>query len=166
MYSYSHTTIATNIIAPYLLSLLFCISLKLAARYNHAEVIRLLAETGNADVQERNSTTGWVALHEASFRGNIESVKCLLQLNAPLRPRTPAPDENTPRELAVRYKQPAVVDLLGKRYFLHLSYYYYYYYLSLLSDWAAQNYPKPRTTTAEWLHKNFDRNVSIFVVFG
>ena len=71
-------------------------------------------ETGNADVQERNSTTGWVALHEASFRGNIESVKCLLQLNAPLRPRTPAPDEDTPRELAVRYKQQTVVELLGK----------------------------------------------------
>ena len=29
-----------------------------------------------------------------------------------------------------------------------------------LSDWAAQNYPKPRTTTAEWLHKIIDRNVS------
>ena len=33
-------------------------------------------------------------------------------LNAPLRPRTP--DEDTPRDLAVRYKQKEVVELLGK----------------------------------------------------
>ena len=55
---------------------------------------------------------GWVALHEAAMRGNIESVKCLLQLNAPLRPRTP--NEDTPRDIAVQYKQQAVVELLGK----------------------------------------------------
>ena len=56
---------------------------------------------------------GWVALHEASFRGHVEICKLLLSLNAPLRPRTPAPDEDTPRELAVRYKQDKVVELLG-----------------------------------------------------
>ena len=60
----------------------------------------------------------------------------LLQLNAPLRPRTP--DEDTPKELASRYKQREVVELL---------------------EWAANNYPSPRTTTAEWLHKATDRNV-------
>ncbi len=27
-------------------------------------------------------------------------------------------------------------------------------------EWAAQNYPPPRTTTADWLHKATDRNVS------
>ena len=75
-------------------------------------MIKLLVETGNADVQERNAMTGWVALHEAAMRGNLESVKCLLQFNAPLRPRTP--DEDTPRDLAVRYKQQTVVELLGK----------------------------------------------------
>lgn len=57
---------------------------------------------------------GWVALHEASFRGHIECCKMLLSLNAPLRPRTPAPDENTPRDLAVKYKQDKVISLLGK----------------------------------------------------
>ena len=56
--------------------------------------------------------TKWVALHEAAMRGNLESVKCLLQLNAPIRPRTS--DEETPYDLAVRYKQQAVVELLGK----------------------------------------------------
>lgn len=27
-------------------------------------------------------------------------------------------------------------------------------------DWVAHNYPSPRTTTSEWLHKVLDRNVS------
>lgn len=61
----------------------------------------------------------------------------LLQLNAPLRPRTP--DEDTPKELASRYKNYDVVEVL---------------------EWASQNYPKPRTTTNEFLHKAIDRNVS------
>lgn len=38
----------------------------------------------------------------------------LLSLNAPLRPRTPAPEEDTPRELAARYKQDKVISLLGE----------------------------------------------------
>ena len=61
----------------------------------------------------------------------------LLLLNAPIRPRTP--DEDTPRELAARYKQKEVVELL---------------------EWASQNYPKPRTKTSDWLHKESDRAVS------
>ena len=48
---------------------------QLAARSGHHEVVKLLVEKGGADVQERNATTGWVALHEASFRGHIECVK-------------------------------------------------------------------------------------------
>ena len=39
-------------------------------------------------------------------------VQTLLMLNAPLRPRTP--DEDTPRELAARYKQKEVMELLGE----------------------------------------------------
>lgn len=42
----------------------------------------------------------------------MDCVKVLLQLNAPLRPRTP--EEDTPKELAVRYKQKEVVEILGK----------------------------------------------------
>ena len=86
--------------------------LQLAARNNHSESIRRLVEKGGADVQERNASTGWVALHEAAFRGHTDCVRMLLLLNAPLRPRTP--EEDTPRELAVRYKQKEVVDLLGE----------------------------------------------------
>jgi tyrosine-protein kinase len=115
-------------------------ALHLAARNGHHDIIKLLVEVGGADVQERNTTTGWVALHEAAFRGNVECCKVLLSFNAPLRPRTPAPDEDTPRELAYRYKQEKVVQLL---------------------DWVAQNYPKPRTNTSEWLHKVLDRNRAV-----
>ena len=46
------------------------------------------------------------------YRGHVECVKVLLQLNAPLRPRTP--EEDTPKELANRYKQKEVVELLGE----------------------------------------------------
>lgn len=65
----------------------------------------------------------------------------MLQFNAPLRPRTP--DEDTPKELANRYNKRDVVELL---------------------EWAAVNYPKPRTTTAEWLHKATDRSVSTTLI--
>lgn len=51
------------------------LSFQLAARNGHPEVIRLLVEKGGADVQERNATTGWVALHEAAFRGHVDCVK-------------------------------------------------------------------------------------------
>lgn len=53
-------------------------SLQLAARNGHPDVIRLLVDKGGADVQERNATTGWVALHEAAFRGHTECVKVSL----------------------------------------------------------------------------------------
>ena len=59
------------------------------------------------------STSGWVALHEAAFRGHVESCKMLITCDAALRPRTPSPEEDTPREMAVRYKQDKVVELLG-----------------------------------------------------
>lgn len=116
-------------------------ALHLAARNGHAETARLLVEKGGADVQERNATTGWVALHEAGFRGHVDVCQILLHLNAPLRPRTP--DEDTPRDLAIRYKQKEVIKLL---------------------DWATHDYPRPRTTTAEWLHKVIDRNTAVHLL--
>lgn len=90
----------------------YLFSLQLAARNGHADAVRMMVEKGGADIQERNATTGWVALHEAAFRGHVDCVKVLLQLNAPLRPRTP--EEDTPKELATRYKQREVVELLGE----------------------------------------------------
>ena len=33
-------------------------------------------------------------------------------------------------------------------------------HMFVLPDWAASNYPKPRTNTSLWLHKAIDRSVS------
>ena len=56
-----------------------CVPAQLAARNGYHEAVRLLVEKGGADVQERNATTGWVALHEAAFRGHTECVKvCMI----------------------------------------------------------------------------------------
>ena len=49
--------------------------IQLAARAGYHQAVRLLVERGGADVQERNATTGWVALHDAAFRGHVECVK-------------------------------------------------------------------------------------------
>lgn len=51
--------------------------LQLAARNGFSDAVRLLVEKGGADVQERNASTGWVALHEAAFRGHIDCVKVI-----------------------------------------------------------------------------------------
>ena len=57
-----------------------CLSVQLASRNGFHGVVRLLVERGGADVQERNATTGWVALHEAAFRGHPECVKVTILL--------------------------------------------------------------------------------------
>ena len=80
-------------------------------RSDFAHIVRLLVEVGRADVQERNSSTGWVALHEAAFRGHLESVRMLIFLNAPIQPRTQ--EDDFPRDLAHRYGKKNVVELLG-----------------------------------------------------
>jgi hypothetical protein len=56
-----------------------CLSVQLASRNGFHGVVRLLVERGGADVQERNATTGWVALHEAAFRGHVECVKVTIK---------------------------------------------------------------------------------------
>lgn len=87
------------------------IHVQVAARNNHCEVIRVLVGAG-ANVQERNGTTQWVALHEAAFRGNVEACEMLLFVSAPVQPRTL--DGELPRDLAKRYGKTEVVKLLGK----------------------------------------------------
>ena len=62
-------------------------------------------------MQERNSKTDWVPLHETALRGCVDCCKVLLQNYAPIRPRTQ--DKDIPRELAQRYNKTAVVELLG-----------------------------------------------------
>ena len=86
----------------------------MACQFNQSECALLLIKEGKAGVQERNSKSEWVPLHEAAFRGHIECCKVLLQHNAPLRPRTK--DMETPRDLAMRYNYNVVVELLGNVY--------------------------------------------------
>ena len=71
-HSHSLSSSTFNILS---LSFSLFLSLQLAARNGHPEDIRLLVEKGGADVQERNATTGWVALHEAAFRGHADCAK-------------------------------------------------------------------------------------------
>ena len=83
----------------------------MACQCNQSECTLLLIKDASAGVQERNSKTDWVPLHEAAFRGHVECCKVLLQFNAPLRPRTQ--DKDTPRDLALRYNRNVVMELLG-----------------------------------------------------
>ena len=62
-------------------------------------------------MQERNSKTDWVPLHETALRGSVDCCRVLLQNHAPVRPRTQ--DKDTPRELAIRYNKTAIVELIG-----------------------------------------------------
>ena len=55
---------------------------QLASRNGYHEAVKLMVEVGGADVQERNATTGWVALHEAAFRGHTECVKVSTEIDA------------------------------------------------------------------------------------
>lgn len=86
-------------------------TLQVACQNGQHECAGLLVMEGKAGVQERNSKTDWVALHEAALRGHDECCKVLLRYHAPLRPRTP--DNDKPRDLAQRYGKTKVMELLG-----------------------------------------------------
>ncbi|KAM7345659.1 SH2 ankyrin repeat kinase [Cochliomyia hominivorax] len=58
-----------------------------ACRHQPASFIRILI-TANANVQGRNIKNGYVPLHEAAKHGNLDAVKELLAVKAPLLPRT------------------------------------------------------------------------------
>ncbi|ETN65137.1 tyrosine-protein kinase shark [Anopheles darlingi] len=57
------------------------------AKRNGLEMVRMLVKA-SANVQARNSETGWVPLHEAAENGNIDAIKELLASGAPHRPRS------------------------------------------------------------------------------
>ncbi|KAG8228527.1 hypothetical protein J437_LFUL008984 [Ladona fulva] len=69
-----------------------------ACQMNLPNTVRVLVQMGGANVQVRNTETGWVPLHEAAYRGYSEVVSALLALDAPAHPRTPS--DKTPCDLA------------------------------------------------------------------
>jgi len=62
--------------------------LHFACQNNLLNTVKILLTIGGANIQLRNSSTGWVALHEASSRGHKEIVSLLLSMNSPSKPRT------------------------------------------------------------------------------
>ncbi|XP_049955937.1 tyrosine-protein kinase Shark isoform X2 [Schistocerca serialis cubense] len=107
-----------------------------ACQSNLPNTVRILVQIGYANVQVRNTETGWVPLHEAASRGHKEVVQVLLSLNAPLRPRTLAND--TPADLARRNNHIECAKIL-------LNY----------------KCPLPKTQKKEWYHGTLDRSEAI-----
>ncbi|XP_058117009.1 tyrosine-protein kinase Shark [Anopheles coustani] len=57
------------------------------AKRNGLEMVRMLV-SASANLQARNSDTGWVPLHEAANNGNLETIKEMLRHHVPHRPRS------------------------------------------------------------------------------
>ena len=100
----------------------------------HAPVCSSLVRKGKADLQDRSPVTGFVALHIAALRGHRDCLVVLLELGAPLHPRSLEGD--TPRDLALRYDHLDIAEIID-------------------------NYPiqPPKTLPRMWLHENLGRKV-------
>ncbi|XP_067008964.1 tyrosine-protein kinase Shark [Anabrus simplex] len=107
-----------------------------ACQSNLPNTVRILVQVGYANIQARNTETGWVPLHEAASRGHKEVVRVLLSLNAPVNPRTLAND--TPADLARRNNHLDCAKIL-------------------------RNYqcPAPKTFKKDWYHGTLDRTEAI-----
>lgn len=102
-----------------------------------ATICSTLITEGKADVQDRSPVTGFVALHIAALKGYDDCLKVLLELGAPLHPRSTEGD--TPRDLAIKYDHLHIAEIID-------------------------NYPvqPPKTLPRMWLHENLGRQVSVF----
>ena len=63
-------------------------------------------------MQDRAPKTGWVPLHEAALCGHADVCRVLINLGAPLQPRTP--ENETPLDIAYRCGQAHITELIGK----------------------------------------------------
>ncbi|KAL1464172.1 hypothetical protein WDU94_003844, partial [Cyamophila willieti] len=75
-----------------------CTPLHYACQRNLPSTVRMLITVGKANVQLRNTKTGWVPLHVAAYMGHKDVVLVLLSLDTPVRPRTQ--NKETPTDLA------------------------------------------------------------------
>jgi tyrosine-protein kinase len=73
------------------------------------KTVSILLGSG-ADPQLRRNADGWVAMHEAAFRGHVSCVRVLHSACAPLRPRTI--DLRLPIHLALQSNHEAIVNFL------------------------------------------------------
>lgn len=101
----------------------------------HPESSQLLLRK-HADPTQRHPRTGWVPLHEAATRGYIQCAKHLISSGAPCHPRNSS--NETPLDLARRYKQPGVQ--------------------SLLRNFVA---PKPQIPVSAYYHGSIDRSQAL-----
>ncbi|XP_031568891.1 tyrosine-protein kinase HTK16-like [Actinia tenebrosa] len=103
---------------------------------NHPSTCKILVQQGRANIQDRCTNTGCVALHEAASRGYTDCCQTLIELGAPLHPRTAEGD--TPRDLALRHGYVQIADMID-------------------------NYPlpPPKTSACLWLHEHLDRKGSL-----
>lgn len=69
-----------------------------ACQNNYPTSVRLLVQSGGANIQARNTQNNWVPLHEAAHCGHVDVVRVLLSLNAPANPRNS--EGQVPSELA------------------------------------------------------------------
>ncbi|PVD18899.1 hypothetical protein C0Q70_21457 [Pomacea canaliculata] len=99
---------------------------------HRASTVRLLIKSGHCDPHMRCPQNGWVALHEAAMRGNVECVKALLELNATPYPRND--DRETPVDVAKKYGRLDVIKVF-------------------------ENYrpPEAKTSRKDWFHPELDR---------
>lgn len=117
--------------------------LQVACHGGFATVCSTLIRDGKADVQDRSPITGFVALHIAALKGFDDCLKVLLELGAPLHPRSLEGD--TPRDLAIKYGHTHIAEIID-------------------------NYPvqSPKTLPRMWLHENLGRQeaIALFKKFG
>lgn len=110
--------------------------LQVACVGGHPAVCATLVRKGKAELQDRSPLTGWVALHVAALKGNSDCVRVLLELGAPLHPRSAEGD--TPRDLALHYGHGHIAELID--------------------NYSGQ---PPKTLPRMWLHENLGRKEAI-----
>ena len=90
-------------------------ALHVACQSYQVEALKILLRA-QANPTIRNNISSWCPLHEAAWKGHVESCKILLEAGSPLKPRTNLAE--TPADLARANREAAtrksMVELCGK----------------------------------------------------